>query len=52
MAAATAAPSTAGPSAGSAVTDSIADAMISGVDNPVSRYMREINDPGRMDGEN
>ena len=52
MASATAAPSTGAPSAGSVVTDAIADSMISGTDNPVSRYMRGLSDPGRMDGEN
>ena len=45
-------PSTGGSSAGSVVTDAIADSMISGTYNPVSRYMRGLNDPGRMDGEN
>jgi hypothetical protein len=43
---------TGGSSTGSVVTDAIADSMISGTDNPVSRFMRGLNDPGRMDGEN
>jgi hypothetical protein len=51
-ASAASAPMMSAPSSGSMVTDAVADAMMDGSDNTISHYMRYLNDPGRMDGEN